>query len=141
LFDVSPIASALSDAFSRDLRAAGWQETARSASGTTLQRGRHLIVMTARADGVVIWNVFPATPPAGSPLAAAFTSQTAVPVGSFLIAGVDPQLDVSSQSLDRTGRFVREPFFRGDARSVFAKLHEESARRVDEFVRTVEQQG
>jgi hypothetical protein len=106
-----------------------------------MQRGRELIVLTSRADGVVVWNVFPATPPAGSPLAAAFTSQSAVPVGSFLIAGVDPELEVTSQSLDRSGKFVRESFFVGDGRAVFAKLHEESARRVDEFVRNVEQQG
>jgi hypothetical protein len=46
---------------------------------------------------------------------------------------------INWSSSDWLDTFVREFFFRGDARSVFAKLHEESARRVDEFVRNVEQ--
>ena len=124
--------------FFRALTAAGWQQTAGSASSTTLQRDRCLIVIASSADGVVVWNAFPSPTAANKNTSGTFTGPSPVAVGSFSMEGTEARLRVTSQAIDRGGRFVKEPFFDGDASAVFTKLVGESVRRVEEFVRSVE---
>ena len=130
--------AAIAQSFFRELISAGWQQMAGSASSTTYQRDRCLIVIVSSAEGVVVWNAFPSPTAANKNTSGTFTGPSPVPVGSFSVEGTEARLRVTSQSIDRGGRFVKEPFFDGDASAVFAKLVAESVRRVEEFVRSVE---
>jgi hypothetical protein len=124
--------------FCEHLAAAGWEQTKRTTANTMFRRGRNLLSVGVNPDGSVSWNAFPSPPPPGKNSSAAFTGPFPVPVGSFSIDGKEPHLTVSLNVVDRSGKFVKEPFFNGDKQAVLHKLLEESMRRVDAFIRSVE---
>lgn len=132
---VSNDLDALRDHILSKLRAAGWEEDARSPTSFTFCSGRRLVSIATKTSGVIQWTVFP-TPPKLPPNV--FTKPNPIPVGTFTIEGDATNARVTSHVLDRNGRIVAEPLCAGDARAIFQRLFEESARRVDEFVRTVE---
>ena len=132
---VSNDLDALRDHLLGGLRAAGWEENARSKTSFTFCSGRRLVSIATKTTGVIQWTVFP-TPPKLPPNV--LTKPNPIPVGTFTIEGDATHASVTSHVLDRNGRIVAEPLCAGDARAVFQRLFEESTRRVDEFVRTVE---
>ncbi len=132
---VSDELDALRDHLLSRLRAAGWEENVRSKTSITFCSGRRLVSIATKTTGVIQWTVFP-TPPKLPPNV--FTKPNPIPVGTFTIEGDATNARVTSHVLDRNGRIVAEPLCAGDAPAIFLRLFEESERRVDEFVRTVE---
>ena len=131
---------ALAEAFDRELTAAGWSPKDRTSSSTRYERGRSLVSIGVVNGAAVSWSVFPTIPPAGLYPGVVFTRPSPAPLVTFTIDGAGGQLHVSRHAVDRAGRLTKEPFFQGDAARALARLGEETDRKVDEFVRTVESQ-
>ena len=124
--------------FDRALLAVGWTQAKRTDTSTFYERGRCRLAIGAQASGEVSWSVFPTNPPAEKYPGVVFTRPSAIPLVMCTIDEVSGVFHVSTHGLDRSGRMVREPFFSGDMATAFARLCEESDRRVEQFVRLVE---
>ena len=136
----APACRALTEAFDRELTAAGWTRKDTTSSSTRYERGRSQVAIGTVNGAVVSWSVFPTIPPPGLYPGIVFTRPSPAPLVTFTIDDGAGRLHVSRHAVDRSGKLTKEPFIEGDAAQVLFRLIEESDRKVDEFVRTVESQ-
>jgi hypothetical protein len=122
--------------FWKQLRADGWTEISNTGTSATFQDGRRVITVGNQGDDSLYWTADPSVPDADNvdPILGYTGSSEPVSVGVFDITGSAAACKVLSNVRDKEGNFAPEIFCNGPMADVYARLLDESVRRIDDFI-------